>query len=117
MAVKKSTDKGSKSDVEKKVIEEEQVQEGAPSVMDKNPIRTLMFKDLMLQEIVDGLKTEQVPKEEMDEVLFLTVTNAVLERVGLNLPEELLLIFQENLDDYLAISMINREHDIDLLSL
>lgn len=86
-------------------------------MMAKNPIRSLMFKDIMLQEIVDGLKAEQVPKEEMDEVLFLTVTNAVLEQIGLNLAEEMLAVFQENLDDYLAISMINREHDIDLLSL
>ena len=86
-------------------------------MMAKNPIRSLMFKDIMLQEIVNGLKAEQVPKEEMDEVLFLTVTNAVLEQIGLNLAEEMLAVFQENLDDYLAISMINREHDIDLLSL
>jgi hypothetical protein len=45
----------------------------------------------------------------------LTVTNAVLERVGMNLPDDLMLIFQENLDDYLAITMIDREHNVDLL--
>ncbi len=69
----------------------------------------------MLQEIVDGLKAEQVPKEDMDEVLFLTAANAVLERIGLNLPEDLSYIFKENLDDYLSIALINKEHNVDLL--
>lgn len=115
MAVKKSTD--SKAAGKGKQVEEVQAKVSEPTILDKNPVRTLMFKDLMLQEIVDGLKAEQVPKEEMEEVLFLTVTNAVLERVGLNLPQELLYIFQENLDDYLAISMIDREHQVELLSL
>ncbi|TFG56141.1 MAG: hypothetical protein E4H30_05245 [Methanomassiliicoccus sp.] len=88
-----------------------------PTLFDKNPVRTLMFKDLMFQDIMEGLRSEQISKEEMDEVLFLTVTNAVLERVGMNLPEEILSIFQENLDDYLAIAVVNKEYDIDLLAL
>ena len=62
-------------------------------------------------------RPNRCPREDMDEVLFLTVTNAVLEQVGMNLSEELLLVFQENLDDYLAISIVNREHNIDILSL
>ncbi|MBN1109517.1 MAG: hypothetical protein JXA45_02025 [Methanomassiliicoccales archaeon] len=85
-------------------------------ILSKNPVRTLMFKDLMLQEIVEGLKAEQVDKEEMEEALFLTTANAVLEMVGANLPEELLFMFQDNLDDYITITMINREHSVDLLA-
>ncbi|MDD1771833.1 MAG: hypothetical protein LUQ09_02835 [Methanomassiliicoccales archaeon] len=117
MTAKKSS--GSKTKVEnsEKSLEAAKVSDAEPTILDKNPIRSMMFKDVLLQEIVDGLKAEQVPKEDMEEVLFLTVTNAVLEQVGMNLSEELLLVFQENLDDYLAISMINREHNIDILSL
>ncbi|MCX6651068.1 MAG: hypothetical protein NT131_05360 [Methanomassiliicoccales archaeon] len=117
MAAKKTKESKPKSGSKSK--ESEPVQKGEimeHAILSKNPIRTLMFKDLMLQEIVDGLKAEQVSKEDMEEVLFLTVTNAVLERIGLNLPEELLLIFQENLDDYLVIASINNEHQVDLLS-
>lgn len=104
---------GGKSKTSEPVQKEEMMEH---PLLTKNPVRTLMFKDLILQEIVDGLKSEQVPKEDMEEVLFLTVTNAVLERIGMNLPEELLFIFQENLDDYLAIASINNEHKVDLLS-
>ncbi|NLX48062.1 MAG: hypothetical protein GXY70_07855 [Euryarchaeota archaeon] len=112
MAVKKTneTKKGKASEPERGPMDE-------GSVLAKNPIRALMLKDAMLQEIVDGLKAEQVPKEDMDEVLFLTAANAVLERIGLNLPEELACILKENLDDYLAITIINKEHEVDLLSL
>lgn len=83
----------------------------------KNPIRALMLRDILLQDIVDGLRTEQVAKEEMDEVLFLTATNAILEMVWTNLPEELVPIFKENMDDYLSIAMINKENGVDLLAL
>ncbi len=117
MTVKKSTDDKSTSDGKGKRKEAKQAQVSETTVLSKNPVRTMMFKDLMLQDIVDGLKAEQVAKEEMDEALFLTVTNAVLEKVEMNLPENMLLIFQENLDDYLAIATIDREHDIKLLSL
>jgi len=87
------------------------------SLLEKNPIRALMFKDAFMEEIVEGLKAEQVAKEDMDEVLFLTATNAVLERVGTTFPEDMLCIFQDNLDDYLAIALINHEYDTDLLAL
>ncbi len=116
MAAKKSKESKPQGDKKSKASESEAKGAVENPLLVKNPIRTLMFKDIMLQEIVDGLKAEQVPKEDMDEVLFLTAANAILERIGTNLPEDLLLIFQENLDDYLAISMINRENEVDLLS-
>jgi len=117
MAVKKSKESKPKESKKAKVAETEQRPMEEDPVLSKNPIRALMFKDAMLQEIVDGLKEEQVPKEDMDEVLFLTAANAVLERIGLNLPEDLSYIFKENLDDYLSIALINKEHEVDLLSL
>lgn len=117
MAAKNTKESQPKSGGKSKTSEPVQMEEAADSaLLSKNPIRALMFKDIMLQEIVDGLKSEQVSKEDMEEVLFLTVANAVMERIGLNLPEELLFIFQENLDDYLAIASINNEHQVDLLS-
>jgi hypothetical protein len=117
MAVKKTKESKPKEAKKGKTAEPEQKPMDENPVLSNNPIRALMFKDAMLQEIVDGLKAEQVSKEEMDEVLFLTAANAILERIGLNLPEDLSFIFQENLDDYLSISIINKEHEVDLLSL
>lgn len=117
MPVKKTKESKPKGPKKGKAAETEKTSEPENPVLSKNPIRALMFKDAMLQEIVDGLKAEQVPKEDMDEVLFLTAANAVLERIGLNLPEDLSDIFKENLDDYLSIAMINKEHKVDLLSL
>lgn len=117
MAVKKTKESKPKESKKAKAAETEQRSAPEDPVLSKNPIRALMLKDAMLQEIVDGLKAEQVPKEDMDEVLFLTAANAVLERIGLNLPEDLSHIFKENLDDYLSIALINKEHEVDLLSL
>ncbi|HNU35167.1 MAG TPA: hypothetical protein PKJ15_01090 [Methanomassiliicoccales archaeon] len=117
MAVKKTKESKPKEPKKNKAAETEQKAMPENPVLSKNPIRALMFKDAMLQEIVDGLKAEQVPKEDMDEVLFLTAANAVLERIGLNLPEDLSYVFKENLDDYLSIALINKEHEVDLLSL
>jgi len=116
MAAKKSAGGKSKAKKDEKRTETKDEAISGNVELSKNPIRTLMFRDIMLDEIVDGLKAEQVPKEDMDEVLFLTAANAVLDKIGTNLPEDLLCMFQENLDDYLAISMINREHKVDLLS-
>lgn len=117
MAVKKTKESKPKEPKKGKAAETEKQSAPENPVLSKNPIRALMFKDAMLQEIVDGLKAEQVPKEDMDEVLFLTAANAVLERIGLNLPEDLSYIFKENLDDYLSIALINKEHNVDLLAL
>lgn len=117
MAVKKTKESKPKEPKKVKATEPDKISAPENPVLAKNPVRALMFKDAMLQEIVDGLKAEQVPKEDMDEVLFLTAANAVLERIALNLPEELSYIFKENLDDYLSIALINKEHDVDLLSL
>jgi hypothetical protein len=117
MPVKKTKENRPMESKKGKATEPEQRAVIEDPVLSKNPIRALMFKDAMLQDIVDGLKAEQVPKEDMDEVLFLTAANAVLERIGLNLPEDLSYIFKENLDDYLSITMINKEHEVDLLTL
>jgi len=117
MAVKKTKESKPKEPKKVKETEPKHIPEVENPVLSKNPVRALMFKDAMLQDIVDGLKAEQVPKEDMDEVLFLTAANAVLERIGINLPEDLSYIFQENLDDYLSIAIINKEHEVDLLSL
>lgn len=117
MAVRKIKESKPKEYKKQKAEELEHRGQVDNPLLSKNPIRALMFKDAMLQEIVDGLKAEQVPKEDMDEVLFLTTANAVLERIGINLPEDLSYIFKENLDDYLSIALINKEHEVDLLSL
>jgi hypothetical protein len=117
MAVKKTKESKPKESKKAKAADNEQKAMPENPVLAKNPIRALMFKDAMLHEIVDGLKAEQVPKEDMEEVLFLTAANAVLERIGLNLPEDLSYVFKENLDDYLSIALINKEHEVDLLSL
>ena len=48
-------------------------------------------------------------------MLFLTLTNALLDMTMDVVPEEMALAYARNLDDYLTVTMVNHEYGVDLL--
>ncbi len=49
--------------------------------------------------------------------MFLTLTNALLDMVMDIVPDDMAMAFARNLDDYLTVTIVNKEHDIDLLKM
>ena len=48
-------------------------------------------------------------------MLFLALSNAMLDMMMDIMPEELVEILAENLDDYIAVTLVNKKYSTDML--
>lgn len=83
----------------------------------KNQSRSYALRDVWLDSLKEVINDKTVPKESRDEVMFLTLTNALLDMLMDVVPKEMALSFARNLDDYIAVTLVNREYGVDLLKL
>jgi hypothetical protein len=56
-----------------------------------------------------------MPEENKREMLFLTLSNALLDMIMDIVPADIADIVAENIDDFLTVTAVNREYDVDLL--
>ena len=62
---------------------------------------------------MEVISDKSVPQESREEVLFLTLTNALLDMTMDVVPEEMALAYARNLDDYITVTMVNQKYDVD----
>jgi hypothetical protein len=94
---------------------EEATVEQAPDLLEMNSSRTFALRDLWFEDLVKAVDEQIAPELNKREMLFLTVTNAVLDMVVDVLPEELARVVSENIDDYIAVTLVNKQFGVDLL--
>lgn len=84
-------------------------------IFGKNQSRSYALRDVWFPSLQEVINDKSVPKESREEVLFLTLANAMLDMTMDVVPEEMALAYARNLDDYLTVTMVNHEYDVDLL--
>ncbi|NLI74320.1 MAG: hypothetical protein GX369_06090 [Euryarchaeota archaeon] len=84
-------------------------------IFGKNPARTYALREVWYSSLKELISDPTVPDEAREEVMFLSLTNALLDMLMDVVPKEMALTFARNLDDYLAVTLVNKEYDIDLL--
>ncbi|MGE5379394.1 MAG: hypothetical protein ACM3L5_00805 [Candidatus Saccharibacteria bacterium] len=84
-------------------------------IFGKNQNRTYALRDVWFSSLMDVINDKTVPKESREEVLFLTLTNALLDMTMDVVPEEMALAYARNLDDYITVTVVNHEYGVDLL--
>ncbi len=81
----------------------------------KNPSRAYALRDVWYDSLQEVISQEVVPEESGKEVLFLTLANALLDMMMDVVPEDMAIAFARNLDDYIAVTLVNKKYDIELL--
>ncbi|MDD1769911.1 MAG: hypothetical protein LUO79_02385, partial [Methanomassiliicoccales archaeon] len=89
----------------------------APDFLAKNSNRSFALRQLWYDDLVNAVEQQIAPEPNKREMMFLTVTNAVLDMVMDVLPEELSKVVSENIDDYIAVTLANKEYGVDILKL
>ncbi|WP_019177331.1 hypothetical protein [Methanomassiliicoccus luminyensis] len=84
-------------------------------IFGKNQNRTYALRDVWFSSLKEVIMDKTVPKEAREEVLFLTLTNALLDMLMDVVPKEMAIAFARNLDDYLAVTLVNNQYNVDLL--
>jgi hypothetical protein len=84
-------------------------------IFGKNQNRTYALRDVWFSSLLEVINDKSVPKESREEMLFLTLTNALLDMTMDVVPEEMALAYARNLDDYLTVTMVNHQYGVDLL--
>ena len=84
-------------------------------LFDKNPSRSYVLRDIWFDGLTSVIDDEEMPERSKRELMFLALSNAILDMVMDILPENLSKVLARNLDDYLAVMVINHEYDVDLL--
>jgi hypothetical protein len=87
----------------------------AQELFGKNAERSYALRDLWLESLEAAVDQQVAPESNKREMLFLTLSNSILDMMMDILPEEVAVILAENVDDYLAVTLINQKYGVDLL--
>jgi hypothetical protein len=121
-AAKKPVRKAEEKSVEEEVME--QVHEHAEHCeccngedsSEKNGPRSYVLRDVWYESLNEVIAKEEMPEENKREMLFLTLSNAILDLVMDIIPSDYAKVVADNIDDFLAVTVVNKENNIDLLA-
>ena len=81
----------------------------------KNHQRSQALKDLWYEDLQKHLKEIKGSKEVKDEMSFMMVVNNVIDLMMGCIPDELALELSYALDNTIALSLVNKKYDCDLI--
>lgn len=84
-------------------------------IFGKNQNRSIALRDAWFPSLKESISNGSVPEESREEVLFLNLTNALLDMTMDVVPGEMALAYARNLDDYITVTLVNQKYDVDLL--
>lgn len=82
---------------------------------EKNPRRSQALADLWYDELQKSLEEGDEPEEAKKRLAFLMTTNNVIDIIMGALPEELALEVSYSLDHTIAMALVNKKFDVDLM--
>jgi hypothetical protein len=86
-----------------------------PDFLSGNSQRSFALYDLWFETLSQAVDEQIAPEQNKREMMFLTVSNAVLDMVMDILPEDMSAVVAENIDDYLAVTLVNKKYGVDIL--
>ncbi len=119
MKTEKKPSKKAKKEEEAPVDTEEIVEDidavAEEILFGKNPSRAYALRDVWFESLSDVVSQQAVPEQNRNEVFFLTLSNALLDMIMDVVPEDQAMGLARNLDDFLAVTLVNKKYDVDLL--
>jgi hypothetical protein len=85
--------------------------------IEKNSCRSYLLRDIWFEGLNQVVEEESAPEENKQEMMFLTLSNAILDLVMDIVPLEMAEVIAENVDDFLTVTVVNREYNVDLLQM
>lgn len=89
--------------------------EATEALFGKNAQRSYALQDLWYQSLAEVVDEQIAPEANKREMMFLTLSNAMLDMMMDILPEDIGVILAQNMDDYLAVTLVNKKYDVDVL--
>jgi hypothetical protein len=89
---------------------------GGDDSSEKNGPRSYVLRDVWYESLSEVISKEIMPEENKREMLFLTLSNAILDLVMDIIPDDYAKVVADNIDDFLAVTVVNKENNIDLLA-
>ncbi len=80
----------------------------------KNPRRVSAFHDLMFNEMVESIDSEDIPEEAKRKLIFKMAINSVLDTIMECTPDDIAEEMTYSLDSYIGVAITNRRYDVDL---
>ncbi|HSV42650.1 MAG TPA: hypothetical protein VLH13_04485 [Methanomassiliicoccales archaeon] len=84
-------------------------------VLDNNPARSYILRDVWFDSLCQVIDEESMPEENKREMLFLTLSNAMMDMIMDIVPIDMAEVIAENIDDFLLVTAVNQEYQVDLL--
>lgn len=84
-------------------------------IFGKNQNRSRAIKDLWFEDMKNYLKECEAPEESRPELMFLSLSNALLDMFFDIVPREFAIASANNMSHFLATLLINKEYDIDVM--
>lgn len=81
----------------------------------KNPKRSQALRDLWFEDLQKIVEEGKEPDNVKKELAFLMTTNNVIDLIMGALPEDLALEVSYSLDNTIALALVNKQYDCDLL--
>lgn len=84
-------------------------------IFGKNQNRSRAIKELWFEDMANYLKECEAPEESRPELMFLSLSNALLDMFFDIVPREFAIASANNMSHFLATLLINKEYDIDVM--
>ena len=81
----------------------------ATDYSEKNGPRSYVLRDVWYESLSEVISKEIMPEEDRREVLFLTLSDAILDLVMDIIPQDYAKVVANNIDDFLAVTVVNKE--------
>lgn len=85
-------------------------------LFEKNHARTAALSDLWLDLFVEKIMQMEAPEEKKLEIMFMMLTNSLLDMVFGVVPENIVLEVAKSIDEFLKIALVNKKYGTDLMS-
>lgn len=96
---------------EEEISEEERLN---MQLFGKNPRRVSAFHDLMYNEMIESIDSEDIPEEAKRKLIFKMAMNSVLDTIMECTPDDIAEEMTYSLDSYIGVAITNRRYDVDL---
>ncbi|AGN26639.1 hypothetical protein [Candidatus Methanomassiliicoccus intestinalis] len=84
-------------------------------IFGKNQNRSHAIKDLWFEDMTKYLKECDSPEESKPELMFLSLSNALLDMFFDIVPREFAIASANNMSQFLTTLLINKEYNIDVM--
>lgn len=86
----------------------------AKQLFGKNPNRVSALRELIFDDMIESINTENMPEEAKRELIFKMAINSVLDMIMECTPDEISEEMTYAFDSYIGVALANKKYGVDL---